>query len=914
MEKKLTIILVGNDRIEETIRSLKEQVYKNIEVFLSEDNLIYKDKSLRQKFYKNEEFYNNINKSDINIALLKKVKSEYFTILKAGDTVGLDFYRQLMENKNMKQSDIIMGNTVFENNDKRWTYNLLNSSIPNYIDNKLIMDYFNKESKLESILILQGNKIYKSSLISKLKNNIDGSSELIKLSNSITKLDVDALFHRLSEKEINDIKDNNYYSIATEWDYGIEVIKENILKKETKYVSFDVFDTLIVRPFLEPRDEMLLINPVLNKYFSNGLGMSFYDIRFESELYARKKNSEKQDIKLDDIYEAMQEIYRLDNNIIETLKNKEIENEIKFCMQRKTTYEIFKFAKYLGKKVIVISDMYLSENIIKKMVEKCGYLNIDKYYVSSEYNCTKASGDLYDYVVKDLNTLPENIIHIGDNWQSDWKNSNDHGINGQFLPRTINLLYDTNLGKMFFKSLPFAEDNRAATNFLIIRCMLAIVANKYFDNPWKRYDESSIFNGDVALFGYYALGMNLYGIVKWMLDELESSDKKYDKIEFMARDGFLPQVAFDKMKKIYDDVNLPKSEYFYVSRKALIPLIFSSNQHGDMYKLIGSVNIFNHTPTDIIKYLGKNVNNDKEKIEKICKKIGIKSEENFENVYSFDIFLNMVRDELFDEEKAKDDYQKIEKYFKNIFSGETCTFDIGYSARPELLISKICNKPIDTFFINVNEQSAYENSRIGNFKIRTFLEYKPVVTGSIREILISKQGPSCIGYDCKNKEVNPIFEKYDANIDEWNTINVIQENALDFIDDMISIFGKELRNFDYYRYYTNIPLDLFINSPGKGDKSILQIIDFEDSVGMGDKVSITEYLEKEREKYNQLEFKEIYGNKENTIDLENMEVFDLKNRNKYKKLIYYILFKPEKLRNIRNKKIFRCKNEKNSNK
>ena len=68
------------------------------------------------------------------------------------------------------------------------------------------------------------------------------------------------------------------------------------------------------------------------------------------------------------------------------------------------------------------------------------------------------------------------------------------------------------------------------------------------------------------------------------------------------------------MKKIYDDVNLPKSEYFYVSRKALIPLIFSSNQHCDMYKLIGSVNIFNHTPTDIIKYLGKNVNNDKEKI------------------------------------------------------------------------------------------------------------------------------------------------------------------------------------------------------------------------------------------------------------------------------------------------------------
>ena len=55
---------------------------------------------------------------------------------------------------------------------------------------------------------------------------------------------------------------------------------------------------------------------------------------------------------------------------IEKLKNKEIEYEIRFCDRRNTGYELYLLALAMGKKVIFTSDMYLSKEVIQKILEK----------------------------------------------------------------------------------------------------------------------------------------------------------------------------------------------------------------------------------------------------------------------------------------------------------------------------------------------------------------------------------------------------------------------------------------------------------------------------------------------------------------------------------------------------------------
>lgn len=910
--KKLTIIVLGNKGVNETIKSLQKQVYKDIEIIVSKENIKKVEKEEKCVFISNEELYSDEENKKLNIKLLKKLESDYFTIINSGDSVGVDMYRQAVEYLDKKNVETVMVNTVYEVNGEKVTYNLLESSIPENLNTKLINDIFEKESKLTSVFKLHGNKIYKKEVVSNVKlddENLELEENILKSIKTMKKIDCDALIHILSKDEIKENEKNNFYSVVTKWDYGVEAIKEHIIDDKIKYVSFDVFDTLILRPFLEPRDEMILLNPIINKYYKNGLGIDFYNIRFESELYARdlvKDNEKVQDVTLDEIYDAMAKMYKLDKNIIEELKENEIKNELKYCMQRKTSYEFYKLAKYVGKKVIVISDMYLSKNNIKAMVEKCGYTEIDKYYISSEIKLTKASGDLYQYVMDELDIKPEQMMHIGDNWFSDWKQSGSYGIVAEFLPRTINMLYESNFGKLFFSSLPFYDDNVASTNFLTIRCLLALIANKFYDNPWKKNSFDSVYNANIKFFGYSALGMHLYGITRWILDDMTNSKEKYDTIQFMARDGYLPIQSYELMSKLYPKEYVAKPEYLYISRKALMPIIFYGKEDKDMYKLIGSVNVFNHSPRQILKYLKSLLKYTEEDIQRICDELLINSEESFKQIYTFNLFLNKVRSELLDEEYSEKYIKSLEKYFCEKFKGNACAFDIGYSARPELILSKICKKPIDVYYINTNEQSAYENAKIGGFKIKSFLDYKPVVTGSIREILISKMGPSCIGYDCKDEEVKPIFEKYNENIDYENVINIIQNSALELVEDVVNIFGKSLNEYEYYKQYTNIPLDMFINCAEQKDKEMLKVIVFEDDVGMGKDISILKILENERKKYNQFSFNKLYNITDGSAtNYEEIGRVDLTTKSKFSKALYYILFRRDvfkrRMREIFNK-------------
>ena len=81
----------------------------------------------------------------------------------------------------------------------------------------------------------------------------------------------------------------------------------------------------------------------------------------------------------------------------------------------------FNKVKESGKKIIIISDMYLKSDTVRLILTNGGY-NLDgvNVYVSSEYVKTKRTGSLFKTVLSLENVAPHNIIHIGDNLRSDW--------------------------------------------------------------------------------------------------------------------------------------------------------------------------------------------------------------------------------------------------------------------------------------------------------------------------------------------------------------------------------------------------------------------------------------------------------------------------------------------------------------
>lgn len=691
-----------------------------------------------------------------------------------------------------------------------------------------------------------------------------------------------------------EIKNSGFFSsIDTLWNDGLDKLKEKIMDDSTKVISFDIFDTLITRPFLYPKDLFIFLNDDYRK-LSNNLGIDFSKIREDCEVLARTEAHEqnKEEVSLDRIYEIIQEEYDIPKEIVDILKNKEIELELRFCKRRETAYSIYQLAKYLGKRVICTSDMYLPLTTIKEILDKNDFSDVDKIYLSCDVMKTKATGNLYDYVIKEENIEPGEMVHIGDNYHSDYEVAKKHKINSIYFPKTTDIMLDrnttNNLTQMLYTSMPFWRDNQASMNFIGIRAMLAVAANKYFDNPFRVFNGESDFNIDPYLIGYYAVGMYMFGVGNWLLRE--TSGKNYKNLVFMARDGYLPMEIYNILKKYY--TNVPEAKYLRVSRKALISAMIINKI--DLYKLTDVINIENHTPKYIIKYIKESIKNiPEEEIKNIIEENGIKYDEDIKTIQKFNGLVKVISDKLFDEEKNNIKIEKLKKYFGEFYEDKSATFDLGYSGRPELYLSVLCGKPIDTYFLNINQGEAIKYSQTAGYNLTTYFDAKPSVTGFAYESIISELAPSTIGYDFTG-DVKPILEKANKTYQERYVIGIIQNAAKQFVKDVLDIFGDEYKKLYYQDYYISLPFVAYINSSKPIDMLVFNSIEFEDTVRLKEIKPITEEWMKERGFRNQREMNALINigpiEVKNNSYLDYNNVVDLENHSKLVRLLFYALY------------------------
>ena len=180
------------------------------------------------------------------------------------------------------------------------------------------------------------------------------------------------------------------------------------LVRDSQVISFDVFDTLIIRT---------VPLPTLFDKLSTTPG--FKSARIEAERIARTQST-KEDITLEEIYKVL--MPTASDEELRVAIEREINAELKACKANKPALDFFNACKDSGKRIIIISDMYLDCSTISTLLQNCGY-NLDgvNVYVSSEYALTKRSGNLFKKVLEDLEFVKaDEVLHIGDNLRSDW--------------------------------------------------------------------------------------------------------------------------------------------------------------------------------------------------------------------------------------------------------------------------------------------------------------------------------------------------------------------------------------------------------------------------------------------------------------------------------------------------------------
>lgn len=201
--------------------------------------------------------------------------------------------------------------------------------------------------------------------------------------------------------------------------------------------SSDIFDTLITRRTATPTGIFVIVQYRLQKpeyhVFSEYLRKHFFSVRKAAEQQARYVFMSEREITLEQIYSVIGHVCCLSPEEVELLKNMEIEAELEFTAAIDKNINLLLDQLYHDEKVILISDMYLDQNTIRKILVKQNAVFSElPIYVSSEQKCPKANG-LYYRVYENEGISFKDWTHMGDHIEVDFNIPNRIGITANHI-------------------------------------------------------------------------------------------------------------------------------------------------------------------------------------------------------------------------------------------------------------------------------------------------------------------------------------------------------------------------------------------------------------------------------------------------------------------------------------------------
>ena len=142
------------------------------------------------------------------------------------------------------------------------------------------------------------------------------------------------LNEEINRNEVEECLIRNYPDYLSKYKYvlPLKIIKKIILNPNIKVVSFDIFDTLLYRPCVNPIDIFYLIAERINQKYN----IDFIKLRLNAESLLNNKNAN-----IHDIYDFIKDYYHLDKELIEGIKKEEIAAEKQLLQVRDDIKEIY---------------------------------------------------------------------------------------------------------------------------------------------------------------------------------------------------------------------------------------------------------------------------------------------------------------------------------------------------------------------------------------------------------------------------------------------------------------------------------------------------------------------------------------------------------------------------------------------
>jgi HAD superfamily hydrolase (TIGR01549 family) len=334
---------------------------------------------------------------------------------------------------------------------------------------------------------------------------------------------------------------------------------ELLKNPEIKVVSFDIFDTIFFRKCGEAKNVFETMGEHSEVQAIFDIPSTFNNYRQNAEKVARRIHSYKEDITLCEIYDQLP----LTTEEKKRFQEIELATEKEMLVVNLQLEHWIDFALEAGKKVILLSDMYLSsEQVATVAVSKLSSKEkITKIYMSNEHNATKATGSLFLHAIKELQIEPHELLHIGDNERSDIAIAQNFGIKTLYYGQNKAQKQRAKHEKLYTK-----EEFQSACHVRILTSLL----NPYTNDLQKFYHDiaSSVFAPILWEFSHWLANI--------------SQKHQREKLSFIMREGALFEKCF---KMLYPQI---ETNLLYASRKSTNFLTLSADDIGSanfaMYK------------------------------------------------------------------------------------------------------------------------------------------------------------------------------------------------------------------------------------------------------------------------------------------------------------------------------------------
>lgn len=338
------------------------------------------------------------------------------------------------------------------------------------------------------------------------------------------------------------------------WRRSYEELRKKI--EESDIVSFDIFDTLIMRQTFLPVDVYRLTEARLNK--QAGRKTHFTEIRQRAvDLLSNPT--------LQEIYGKMAELLDTSAEELEVWQAIELETDKALLVGREDMIALCQ-ETMTKKPVFFISDMHYTSDILQELLAQCGLdVKREQIFVSCEKKMSKENKDFWPYY-KRMYVGDKNALHIGDDKYADICYAEEFGIRTYQVLSAMEILEHSS-AKAIMPSIGSLYSSLA----------IGIVSARLFNSPFAlNVAKGQIRFANEQEAGFCILGALLDSFMSWLLRMAQ--EKEIDTLVFFGRDGYL-------LKPIY--------EYFLSCDSALAPYGKNSVYLEISRSAVWSASIFN---------------------------------------------------------------------------------------------------------------------------------------------------------------------------------------------------------------------------------------------------------------------------------------------------------------------------------